>query len=178
MGRNTRSTGTRSAVATRVALLGSLLLILTTGMTASSGDLDATRAVLDRRSLPLSEVSRHHCHDRDFPIIRCFPSPDQRDEDLAAAGAGSAESGQPYVTVYLDEGYGGGSLTVYDSIRDLGMHGWNDRISSFKSLNGQRPRLFSHIDFGTPSWRWPAGAWVSNVGSNANDATSSITNDP
>jgi hypothetical protein len=143
---------------------------------AASGE-DATQAVFDGRSIDIASIADFHCHDRDAPLIRCFSSSAERDVDTNTS-ARSIEASQPYVTVFVDEGYGGASFTLYNPNSDLSVYGWNDLISSFKSLNAQRPRLYAHVDYGTPSWRWAAGAWVSNVGSDANDATSSIKNDP
>jgi len=175
MGRYTKPTGTRNSVAVRLALLGALPLILVTGMTTSASDPGATRAVLDGQSINISAVSNFHCHDRDAPTIRCFPSSVERDDDV---GIPVSRSTVAYVTFFHDEGYGGGSYTAYNPISNLSDLGWNDCITSFKSLNGQRPHLYSDINYGTPAWRWASGAWVSNVGGEANDATSSIKNDP
>lgn len=178
MGRYNAARGTRTRVAVRRAFIGALPLILATGMSTSASDPGVTAAVLEGRSIPLSEVSHLHCHDRDAPTIRCFSTSAGRDDDLDTAGSRSIDGTQAYVAIYADENYGGSSFTVYNPVSDLGVYGWNDCVSSFKSLNGQRPRLYSHIDYGTPAWRWAAGAWVSNVGGEANDATSSIKNDP
>lgn len=178
MGCHDAARASRTGAAVRRAFLWVLPLILATGMPSSAGGPEQPVALLDGRSIPLSEVSRFHCHDRDAPTIRCFSTSAERDRDLDTGAAGLMDADQPFVTVYRDEDYHGNSLVIYDPIRNLGVYGWNDRITSFKSLNGQRPRLYSHVDYGTPAWRWTAGAWVPNVGSEANDATSSIRNEP
>ena len=134
--------------------------------------------VLGDRELGPTRVVDFHCHDRDFPTIACFATLDERDDDLMSRENRLARFADPYVTFFQDAGYAGSSYTAYNPISDLGVFGWNDTITSFKSLNGKRPRLYTDAGYGTPSWRWAAGAWVSNVGGAANDATSSIKNDP
>lgn len=179
MGHRTRSPRRRAFDITHRALPGALLLVLALCMPLTAGGAEEVGAVLDGRLIDLSGIVDQHCHDRDTPLIRCFSSPGDRDQDLEAPPASrSIDANQPYVTVFADEGYRGGSFTLYNPNSDLSMYGWNDCISSLKSLNAQRPRLYAHAGYGTPSWRWAAGAWVSNVGSDANDAASSIKNDP
>jgi hypothetical protein len=89
-----------------------------------------------------------------------------------------ALASEPYATVYRDADYGGSSLTLFGSYSNLGVIGWNDAITSFKSLNGGRPRFYRDAGFGGVSWRWSAGAWVANVGSPANDSFTAVENDP
>ena len=40
------------------------------------------KAVLQGRPMSLSDVSDHHCHDRAYPVIRCFATRAARDRDL------------------------------------------------------------------------------------------------
>lgn len=131
------------------------------------------RAVLDGSVLSLPEVAAHHCHDLSFPVIRCFRSARSRDLDVA-----SMLDSTPYVTVFKDADHGGGSYTFGSAWSDLSTIGWNDIITSFKSLNGGRPRFYQHSGYGTPSWRWAAGAWVSYVRASANDTFSSLDDAP
>ena len=147
-------------------------------MPLTVGGTDEVRAVLDGRLIDLSEIVDLHCHDRDAPMVHCFSTQAQRDGDLQAPASHSIDGSLSYVTVFADEGYGGGSLTLHNPISDLNVYGWNDCISSLKSLNAQRPRLYAHAGYGTPSWRWSAGAWISIVGSEAIVGSSSIRNDP
>jgi hypothetical protein len=82
------------------------------------------------------------------------------------------------VTFYQHASYGGASFTASQPQPDLQNFGWNDVISSFKSLNGQRPKWWDHIGYVAPAWQWSAGAWVSYVGDGANDRFSSAKNVP
>lgn len=159
------------------ALAVSALLLLGIASTAAS-DPDEPRAVLDGRAIPLATVIDHYCHDRDRPTIRCFDDPADLDRDLEVAPREVQRLSVAYVRFFEHADYGGTSFVAYDAMADLGPYGWNDTISSFKSLNGQRPRFFSDADYGTPSWRWAAGAWVPNVGTAANDVISSLQNAP
>jgi hypothetical protein len=83
-----------------------------------------------------------------------------------------------YVTFYEHASYGGASYTASQPISDLTAWGWNDHVTSFKSLNGQRPKWWENAGYSPPTWQWAAGAWVSNVGSAANDRFSSVANVP
>ncbi len=135
------------------------------------------RAVLEGLSIPLSSVASYHCHDEGWPVISCFRSSAERDDDLASPSRGSLAATQ-YVTVYADEDYGGGSFTAAYSYGNLGIIGWNNAITSFASLNGQRPKFWDSTDYGLPAWQWSAGGAVPNVGQGANDRFSSMRNVP
>ena len=161
-----------------------LALLATTlsGSAVSAVGNDQPIATLNGHSIPLRDVANHHCHDRDYPEISCFETEKELEVDLgdaptARSGAGSLTS-QSYVQFFDDENYGGSSYTAYLPIPDLGPMGWNDAITSFKSLHGARPRFWQDDLYGNLSWRWAAGAWVANVGAVANDVFSSLKNVP
>jgi Peptidase inhibitor family I36 len=134
--------------------------------------------------VPISpgDVSRYHCDDGSYPVIHCFDSAAERDADIvpptSSAGIPSVPLVVYYVTFYTDANYGGSSFTAAQSISDMRSIGWNDRISSFKSLNNGRPEWWRDIYFGGTPWQWPAGTWVSYVGDDANDQFSSVANVP
>jgi hypothetical protein len=130
------------------------------------------RAFLEGQAIPIRQVARYHCHDGAFPAIRCFRTRVARDRDTRSLAATF------YVQVFEHENYGGPSFSVATAVSNLGTLGWNDRITSFKSLNGGRPRFFEHTGYGGTWWQWPAGASVPNVGSAANDRFSSVKNVP
>lgn len=131
------------------------------------------RATLDGASLPLSKVASYDCHDLRYPVITCFRDVEDRDRDMQRP---DVVDSLPYVNVFRDEDYGGQSYIISESEPNLASIGWNDVITSFKSLNSGRPRFYQDASYGTPSWRWPAGAWVANVGTYANDKFSSVEN--
>jgi hypothetical protein len=135
-------------------------------------------AVLDGRQLALKEVASYHCHDREFPKIRCFRDDRARDNDLQNEGLGASPDAVSYVLAFWDANYGGASFAASMAYPNLGVIGWNDAITSFKSLNGGRPRFYRDAGLAGVSWRWATRAWVPNVGSAANDEFSSVENDP
>jgi len=74
------------------------------------------------------------------------------------AGTVSATcSGHPYVEFFTDINYRGTSLTwCVDTANrteqspNLGVYGWNDRISSYKTVNfgGELLRIYSEVNYG------------------------------
>jgi hypothetical protein len=181
--------GSRSMRVRLALLLVSLLAsVPLTDAWAASPD-SKTYAVYAGRRMPLAEVRHNHCHDGKAPEIRCFASADQRDVDIheiettggdprKQAVEGSAITGVYYVVFYEHADYGGASFMASVSYPNLGSIGWNDAVSSFKSLNGQRPKWWEHSDYGGSAWHWASGAQVPNVGSAANDRFSSVRNVP
>lgn len=138
-------------------------------------------------AIPLGNVAQYSCHDGAYPVIRCFDSAAERDRDMLARTTDMASLGQVgpdsvtvtyYVTWFAAANYGGSSFTASASYANLGLVGWNDAISSFKSLNNGRPKWWQAINFTGTAWRWLAGAWVSYVGDGANDQFSSVANVP
>lgn len=123
------------------AVLGALLIPAI--RPTSAADESEVRVVLGDTELDPAEAADFHCHDRDLPTITCFATSDERDDDLSAGDSGSTLLADPYVALFEDEGYGGASYVAYNPFSDLGVIGWNDMITSFKSLNGQRPRLYA-----------------------------------
>lgn len=158
---------------------------------AANASSDEPLARLHGRAISLSQVPDFHCHDGRWPAIDCFTSEDERDSDALAHAQSLQESMASladaslqsaslfyYVTFYDNAGYGGASYTTWQPIENLNSIYWNDIVSSFKSLNGQRPKWFVHANYGAPSHQWAAGAWVSYVGDTANDRFSSVKNVP
>ncbi len=82
------------------------------------------------------------------------------------------------MTVFAHENYGGSSFSASVSYSHLGILGWNDMITSFKSLNGQHPKFWHDAEYGLPAWQWAVGARVPNVGPGANDKFSAMRNVP
>jgi hypothetical protein len=131
---------------------------------------------------PRSALS-YDCHDRDYPIIRCFRSPMERAQEQAAVASMSVPSDystaealallSPYVRWYRDAGFSGPSFEAYDPYRDLGPIGWDNQISSFIPLNGGHPVWWTGSNFTSTRWDWGTGS-VANLGL-ANDQFSSVS---
>lgn len=189
LGGSFRALWERLAALAVAGLCASLGLMLVTAPAASTAG-DAAHATHRDVSIPLEDVSRYHCHDGQYPLIRCFDTSDERDADVGeqpakdlasfveADGFDLSLTVVAYVTFWEHAAYGGASYTASQPNPNLGEYGWNDKVTSFMSLNGQRPKWWEHANYGTPAWRWSAGAWVSNVGSGANDTFSSVQNVP
>jgi hypothetical protein len=177
--------------------LGLVLLLQIASATPAGASSEELYAMYDGELIALSKVASHHCHDGRYPEIRCFATEIERDRDAAAvarggqstptgdtAGEASLEtdlglaSSTYYVVFYEHANYGGASYMTAVAHSDLRAIGWNDVISSFKSLNAQRPKWWEHINYGGSTWQWTAGAWVSYVGDAANDRFSSVKNVP
>ncbi len=123
------------------------------------------------------------CHDRDYPVIRCFRSPAERAEEQARVASMVAPSDgspaealgllSPYVRWYRDAYYSGPSFEAYDPYRDLGLIGWDNQISSFAPLNGGHPVWWNGPGFTGTKWDWGT-APVANLGS-ISDQFSSVS---
>ncbi len=169
-----------------------VLAIVLNGQSVQAADTspETVRARLGGSMISLDKVPSFHCHDGRHPVIDCFASEGERDDDARtvahdgrradAAPEADIESTQLpyYVTFYEHASYGGASYTTWQWLPNLTAIYWNDIVTSFKSLNGQRPKWFVDADYGPPSHQWAAGAWVANVGDSANDRFSSVKNVP
>jgi len=158
-----------------------LLAVAPTIATASP----SLRAELDGSPIALTDVSRYDCHDRAYPLIRCFKSPAERDADAWVMGAARETASNdasetplaaasPYVRWYVDANFTGASFEAYYAYRDLGAIGWDDRISSFVPLSAGHPRWWRDIAFSGEAWDWGPGVPVAYVGGDANDRFSSV----
>lgn len=161
-----------------IGLLATSLALSPAGAAAKGNGAEAIQVVLDGARVTITGVSRFHCHDRDGVTLMCFRSERARDADLATGNGGDGADSVAYVRMFADENYGGGSLTLTQPVSDLGVYIWNDVTTSFKSLNGGRPKFWADVGYTNGAWQWPTGAWVANVGSGANDQFSSVKNVP
>jgi hypothetical protein len=128
---------------TRTLLLGALLALLpTTSAAAAEPEFVVT---LDGRPIPATAIATHHCHDLDFPIVRCFGNAATRDRavfaDVGVAGMESLTA-IAYVTMYDGAGFSGSSFLVSQNYDALAAIGWNDRVSSFKGRNSETGRFY------------------------------------
>ena len=132
-------------------------------------------------------ASHYFCHTRDYPIVRCFATQEgaYQDLELDAPLASHATplrgdflpdwSGGAYTIAYWDINYGGSSLIVYGALSSLVVIGWNDAISSIKSVNCGIPRYYVHINYSGGYWQNGCNTWSPNVGT-FNDTFSSVIN--
>jgi hypothetical protein len=81
-----------------------------------------------------------------------------------------------YVLFYEHSDYAGASGLVSSPVPDLSVVGWNNRISSFKSTNGGRPKWWDGTSYSGLNWQWGVSAWVPYVGDPVNDRFTSVQN--
>ena len=184
MVRKHRATRGKFRTVSTLATTFALFVLFGPALAAGSPGRSELHAAYAGHSIALAEVANHHCHDAMYPLIECFDLAIDRDLDLASQAASNALNGAPaalttsYVTWYETISYGGSSFTASTSYSDLSTIGWDNRISSFKSLSGGRPKWWQNTGFTGTSWRWLAGAQVPDVGAVANDQFSSVANVP
>ena len=108
-------------------------------------------------------MASYHCHDRDYPVIRCFPTAAQRAAEEAAPGAVSGSGAalaspasllSPYVRWYRDANNAGPSFESYVYEADLASIGWDNQISSFTPLNGGHPLWWAGANRTGTKWDW------------------------
>jgi hypothetical protein len=150
----------RTALRTGATLLA-MMLTLGVPSVRAAGPADVLRADLDGSPIALSEVGRLHCQDIEHPRIHCFTS------DALAAQSVQAEAidGVGYVVIYEDASFRGASMYVSQDYPVLAVVGWNDRISSFKAINGESGRFHVNWFYGGSSWSFCCNQQVSSLGS-------------
>lgn len=146
--------------------------------TSAASDSAEVRAILNGKPIALADVSRYHCHDRAYPLIRCFRASADRDADEVTAatlqgGAALSVTVAPYVRWYADINFGGSSFAAYFSYANLGVIGWNDAISSFTTYAGGHPKWWQDTGFSGTHWDWGTTSFL-YVGDLANDKFSSV----
>ncbi len=99
-------------------------------------------ADLDGAPIAISEIADHYCHDHDFPRIHCFAQAPAltaalREATNSMKGEGAAATAATdYVIVYSGVSYSGSYMYVSQDYDTLVVVAWNDRIRSYRSLNG------------------------------------------
>lgn len=173
---------------TAIVVLASSLLALPPGVAAGEPPI---RADLDGRPIPVVDVGDWFCHDFDYPVIHCFRSAAELDAAVADLGvaplepsgdtAVSSSLGSPsvvlglsYVRVFVDAGYAGNSAYFSVNYSNLGLIGWNDKISSFIALNGLSGQFFENTNYWGLVDSFCCSQSVSYVGDIYNDKFSSV----
>jgi hypothetical protein len=163
----------RTALRSAGALLVSSLLVSSLlpgiGGVQAADPADGLRADLDGTAISLRDVGRLHCHDLDYPRIHCFATAERAAQSIQVA----ATDAVGYVVIYDGSGFHGSSLYVSQDYTVLATIGWNDRISSFRAINGESGRLYTDWFYGGSSWSFCCNQQVSSLGS-FDDAFSSV----
>lgn len=118
-------------------MIGALVLGLSAAPPAAAAQPAQVRADLDGRPIPAAQAVDHFCTDAAFPLIHCYSTPAALE---AAAGvtapAPLAAAATEYVVVYSGQGYSGNYMRISQNWDALAAVGWNDRIRSYRALNG------------------------------------------
>lgn len=160
-----------------VAGLISILLLVASPAVPANADSGA-RATLDGQPLPLGQVGEYHCHDLYGPVITCYRTSAQL--EAAVKGVMDERDGTKgvaavsYVRIFEHVARQGASMYVSADYTNLGSIGWNDRISSFQSVNGGAGRFYHDSNMTGLYYTFCCGAIVENVGSTHNDKFTSV----
>ncbi len=177
-------------MATRFARRRFIMLTVVLQLTVSLLGLSAptnaasVRAMLGEQEIAVQDVTRYHCHDADYPVLRCFSS--ARD---ASAGFNAAlrrggtrtsttleTSAITYIRVFVHSVYQGSSIYLSQNYDNLTSIGWNDVISSYKAMNSQSGTMYENAFMDGRIENFCCNASVSYIGDFMNDRTSSIEN--
>jgi hypothetical protein len=149
---------------------------------------DVVTATYEGQPIDPMQASHHFCHTRDYPIVRCFANQAEVDKDLGLVeptapsltsvetGVSPDWAGGAYTIAYWDSNYGGNALTVYGALWNLDLIGWNDAISSIKSVNCGIPRYYVDANYSGAYWQNGCNYWSSSLGI-YNDKFSSVVNE-
>lgn len=133
-------------------------------------------AELDGKAIELAAVGSYHCHDFDYPRIRCTTSGLALDNSVEAA-FGVLEllgvTAVSYVRIFENSAYGGASMYVSQDYSALAFIGWNDRISSFRAQNSETGSFYWEWMYGGTPYTFCCNQNVSSLGS-WNDNISSV----
>ena len=144
---------------------------------AASDPVTATRSGMP---IDLGQAARLSCHDLDYPVLRCFASPDamlldaqRRLHEGGSAVRAVAVLDVGYVVVYEHATYGGSSMLLSADQAWLSDIGWNDRISSFKSFGGTG-NFREHSPGSGFSYTFSPSSQVSSLSGSYNDKFSAF----
>ncbi len=173
------SKGRRSRFVIAIAVLGLAALPMTVSAAPPTNGVPAV--YLDGQRIDGREAANLFCHDRDYPVIRCFrTAADRAAEAKGLAGApdgtvagsiGPASLLSPYVRWYRDANFSGPSFEAYVYEPDLAAIGWDNQISSFMPLNGGHPLWWAGPNRTGTKWDWGTAS-AATLGA-ANDQFSS-----
>jgi hypothetical protein len=144
--------------------------LIVPGSVAASG----ISADLEGRPLPVSQIGRYHCELLAYPRVHCFRSEQARDAKVRSALSSGQSLASGYVVAWQDAGFLGPSVTLTNDVSNLGSIGWNDRITSFKSISGASGRFYEHAGYTGSVYSFCCSVQVSNVGQTYNDKFSSF----
>jgi hypothetical protein len=137
--------------------------------TPLSADLEGT-------PITLRDVGRYHCHDLAYPRLHCFRTSERSEAAVRAiderrttrtrrrTSGSAATTAASYVRIFDGSGYAGSSAYLSQSYSTLGTIGWDNRVSSFKSLNLGYGAFYTGTSYGGTSRAFAGGDAVSSLG--------------
>jgi hypothetical protein len=128
-----------------LALIGAVLLAASAVQPAAASHPARVTADLNGRPIPVAEVGKHYCYDRDFPAIHCYSTADGL-ESARSSAAGlepAAAQSTDFVIVYSGQTYSGNYFYISQNYDMLAVAGWNDRIRSYRVLNGSSGHYYT-----------------------------------
>ena len=171
--------GRRSRWVIGFTVLGLLALPMTVSAAPATNGVPSV--YLDGQRIDGHGAGSFYCHDRDYPVIRCFRTDADRAADenapatapeaAIAGSAGPASLLSPYVRWYRDANFSGPSFDAYVYEANLAAIGWDNLISSFAPLNGGHPLWWTGPNRSGTKWDWGTAS-VATLGA-ANDQFSS-----
>jgi hypothetical protein len=124
----------------RLAFVAALLMLASSAWPAAAASPDTVVADLEGTSITVESVPDHFCYDHDFPRIHCFKTSAslKASLDAATSSAPSAVAATDYVVVFSSPSYAGSYMYISQDYDALAVVGWNDRVRSYRALNGAR----------------------------------------
>jgi Beta/Gamma crystallin len=158
------------------------LTIVSIGVPAATSAATPLVVDLDGTRVSIGAVPSLHCHDLDTPVIRCFETEEALQADLAPrisvtlgpTTARTLAASDPYVQLFQDADYNGASFVVSSNYPNLGTIGWNDKVTSFKGLNGYYGTFYQNASYRGSWYAFGPNQWTNNVGTAWNDQFSSV----
>lgn len=161
------SVGARSAlvakgdhVVRKLSVLFALMVLLVLPGTATAKT--TVTATFQGQQIAVSDIGKLHCHDRAYPIVKCFATDAEVEADLGipAQSVQSLAKVQmapqylyPYVVVYDGTNYTGPSYWAFNALPDLRTVGWNDRIASAQGINGYYVQFWADLNYTRGPWQ-------------------------
>jgi hypothetical protein len=122
----------------RLAFAAAVLMVLAASAPVAATSATTVVADLEGRPISTQSIPDYYCHDGDFPLIHCFRTAGKLEAALTAKTTMSplAVTGTDYVVVFSSPSYAGSYFYVSQDYDALAIVGWNDRIRSYRGLNG------------------------------------------
>ncbi len=126
-------------------------------------------AYLDGQPIKPVEVANYYCEDFAYPVINCYRDPQRLETRVASLLAATATD---YVVIYDYMTYAGPYMYVSEDYTVLALLGWNDRISSLRSVNSQAGHLFTDWFYAGTGWYFCCNSQYASLGSYDNTFSS------